>query len=126
MQTLSYGFKLPQSGDTGATLWTALQGDITQLNAHDHNGVNSKKIPPTSFATVIDDILAANWVAVGGKAGHFKQTMTIPTGLTFDDYVISFRDSVGIIYPTVVRLTNTTYDIYTIDNSQALTAVYGV
>lgn len=126
MLTLSFGFKKPQSGDKGSTLWTALQNNIQQLNDHTHNGTNSSGLPAQNFVTTTSTILAAAWSAVGLPAGHYKQTVTIPAGFNFDDFVISFRDSVGIIYPTIVRVSNTTYDIYTIDNTQEFTAVYGV
>lgn len=127
MQTLSYGYKLPQSGDKGAPLWTALEANITRLNGHTHNGTDSARLPVQNFDTTSQAISSASWSNAGLPTGHYKQTVTIPAGFTFDAFLISFRDEDGdIIYPEVVRLSNTTYEIYTIDNTQDYTAVYGV
>lgn len=126
MITLSYGYKKPQAMDKGNTLWSALEGNIQRLNDHTHDGVNSAKLPAQNFQTTIQVIPFASWDPTGLPLGFYKQSVSIPIGFTFDDFIISFRDSEGIIYPTIVRTSNTTYDIYTIDNTQDFIAVYGV
>lgn len=126
MITLSYGFKKPQDGDKGPVIFPAMVLNIQKVNDHTHDGTNSARLPAQNFGTTKQTILAAAWDATALPAGHFKQSVAIPAGFNFDDFVISFRDSVGIIYPTIVRTSNTTYDIYTIDNTQDFTAVYGV
>lgn len=127
MLTLSYGYKLPQSGDKGATLWQALEDNITRLNGHTHDGVNSSKLLVQNFQSTKQTILAANWVLSVTNPGHYSQTVTIPAGFTYDDFVIDFRDASNRkIYPGVTKLSNTTFTIFTIDNTQAFTAVYGV
>jgi hypothetical protein len=107
MLTLSYGFKKPQSGDKGPVVFPAMELNVQKINDHTHDGTNSAKLPAQNFTTTTQTIPHASWSGAGLPAGHFKQNMSIPAGFTFDANVISFRDSVGIIYPTIVRTENT-------------------
>lgn len=127
MTTLSYGFLLPASGDKGTALWNALQGDITQLNNHTHDGVNSAPIPGKNIASQTQSILAANWATYGGApTGFYRQLVTMLAGYTFDANVVTFRDSTGkYVYPTVEKNDATSFYIYSTDNTLALTAMYG-
>lgn len=126
MLTLGYGYKLPQAGDKGSTLWQALEDNITRLNGHNHDGVNSAKLSVQNFQSTKQTILAAAWVAATSP-GHYMQVVTIPAGFTYDDFVIDFRDATGRkIYPGISRIDNTSYTIFTLDNTLVVTAVYGV
>lgn len=125
MQTLTYGLKLPETGDQGTTLFTALEDNISQLDAHDHDGVNSPLLTPQSMPGIEQEILAASWVA-HGPTGHYRQQVTVPAGFDFDTVSISFRTDAGaIIYPTVEKVSATQYYVYTIDNTIDFNAVYG-
>lgn len=123
MQTLSYGYKKPESGDRGSVFWPALEDDIQQLNDHSHSGVDSVKLTSSSVTAVVQTINSASWADQGG--GTYKQTVTMPGGMAYDDYGIIFKLSAGdIIHPTVVKLTASTYDVYINDNTLTIKAVY--
>lgn len=127
MQTLSYGYKLPESGDKGSTLWTALEGDITRLNGHSHDGTDSTKLSAISVLATKQTIAHASWAAYSGPAGHYRQAVTMAAGYTFDENTIDFRDLNGCkVYPTVEKIDNTSFYIYTIDNTMDFLAVYGI
>lgn len=124
MQTLSNGFKLPDSGDQGPVVFPALEGNIQQLNDHTHNGTNSEKLSGTSIEPTAATILLANWVQIG-TTGRFKQTVTVPANITVDTATMQFRLPTGhMIFPTVEKVTATTYDVYTIDSSVDFTVLY--
>jgi hypothetical protein len=126
MLTLSYGYKLPQSGDKGSTLWTALQDDITRVNGHTHNGSDSAKIPVQNLTTTTQAITAAGWT-LGSSAGHYSQVITMPAGFTYDNFIIDFRDASNRkVYIGVTKFDATSFTIFSIDNTLTLTAIYGV
>lgn len=85
MLTLSFGYKLPETGDKGDVFFPALEDNIVRLNGHDHDGVNSSVLPSTSFAPTVITLLAANWVASGD---WFRQLVTLPGTVQFTDVLI--------------------------------------
>lgn len=126
MITLSYGYKKPQTGDRGSSFFTAMEQNIQRLNDHTHNGTDSAPLPAQSITGIPQAILAVNWVTYGGPTGFYRQQVTVPAGFDYDEVGISFRLSTGeIIYPTVERVSDTQYYIYTNDNTLAYVAVYG-
>jgi len=125
METLSFGYKKPESGDKGSALFTALEDDIQQLNDHDHDGTNSAPLTAQSIVGIVQTISSGSWVA-NGPTGFYRQLVTIPPGFDFDLVGISFRLTTGeVVLPTVERQSDTTYYVYTIDNSLSFLAVYG-
>lgn len=126
MQTLSYGFKKPQSGDTGAALFTALELDVQKMNDHTHNGTDSALLTSSSLSVTTQSVLSGAWSAQGG--GTYKQTVSMTGGLQFDDVNVSFRESVSgnPLFLTVEKVSGTSYDVYINDNSLTLTAFYGL
>ena len=123
MIVLSYGYKQPENGDKGSVWFPALNDNITRLNSHNHDGSNSAQLSSTSILKGSVSILAINWTSNG--TGSFKQDVTVPSGYNMDDYNIEFRLSGShIIYPTVERLTATTFRVYTLDNTLAYEAVF--
>jgi hypothetical protein len=126
MIVLTYGFKLPEAGDRGNTLFQALEDNITRVDGHTHDGVDSPLLTATAFVGIPQTILAANWVTYGGPAGHYRQLVTMSPGFFFDTCQISFRTTAGAyIYPTVERVSSTTYYVYSTDNTVNFVAVYG-
>lgn len=122
MQTLSNGYQKPQSGDRGTSLFTSLEDDIQRLNDHTHDGSNSNRLSGTSIIGVKQDI-AASWTA--GSNGLYTQDITMPALITFDDYGMSFRLADGShVFPTVERLSSTSYRLYLNDNTLAMKVVY--
>lgn len=124
MQTLSYGYLKPQSGDSGSIWFPAMEDNIVQLNGHNHNGVNSALLTSASMVPLTQSILAGAWVATTG--GTYRQIITMPVGLTYGLCYISFllTASGNQTYPTVEKISSTTYYVYTNDNSLGYTAVY--
>lgn len=119
MQTLSYGFKKPQNDDTGDVFWPALSANWQLVNDHTHDGVNT---PLVAVAT--QSLLSASWSAdLGG--GLYRQLVTLAGGRTFDGTSIEIRLSSGhVIFPTIEKVSSTTFYVYVNDNSLNLTAVY--
>jgi len=124
MITQSYGYITIENGDTGQPVFTALNANILRLNDHTHNGVNSAKLTITSVDGIAQNILSAAWVPTTG--GYFRQVVTLPPGLTWDKFTVTFNTPVlGYqAYPTVERLSTTTYYVYTIDSAEGFIAVY--
>lgn len=126
MITLTYGRKVPETGDRGAPLFQALEDNIARDDSHNHDGINSPLLTSQAFAGITDTLLAGNWVTYGGPIGHYRQAVTMHAGFLFDTSKISFRTSVGAyIYPTVERISNTQYYVYTTDNTINFLAMYG-
>ena len=125
MLTLSYGYKLPETGDKGTPLFDALEENIERINDHSHDGINSPALTAQSLQGVPDTILAANWSAFG-PTGHYRQLVTLIAGFDYDKVYMSFRKTTGeMIYPTVEKFSNTQYYVYTTDNTMNMVVVYG-
>jgi hypothetical protein len=123
---LTFGQKIPEAGDRGVPLFQDLEDNFTRLDSHNHDGVNSPLLTAQSFVGIAQTILAANWVTYGGPIGHYRQLVTMAPGFLFNTSKIGFRTTAGqYIYPTVERVSNTTYYLYTIDNTSDVVAVYG-
>lgn len=120
MQTLSYGYKKPANPDTGDLWFPALELDIQLLNDHTHDGTNSAPLATTSQA-----ISSAGWGAAAIGGGLYTQIITIPVSSLYSQVEIWFKLSTGeFVYPSIEKLTNTSYAIYTNDNSLNYVAYY--
>lgn len=124
MQTLSYGFQKPQSGDKGSVFFPALENNFQQLNDHTHDGSNSSPLTAKSSTAVTQAISSGAWVDQGG--GTYRQTVTMPSGIAWDTHAIELRDSSTNenMLLRVAKVTATTYYVYINDNSVSLTALY--
>lgn len=123
MQTLSYGFLKPESGDKGNVFFPALESDIQQLNDHTHNGLNSAKLTAASSTAVTQNVSAAGWASSGGR---YRQLVTLTGGLQYDEVAITIKDQVtkNPLLLSIERQSATTFYVYTIDNTLTLTIVY--
>lgn len=120
MQTLSYGYKKPVNPDTGDIVFPALEQDIQQLNDHNHDGVTSAPLASTS-----QNILPGAWAAAPIGGGLYRQLVTMPGTLQYDNVDIWFRLSSGeFVYPSIERASANTYYIYTNDNTLTYVARY--
>lgn len=126
-QVLSYGYTKPESGDRGtANFYTPMEDNIQQINDHNHNGTNSAPLTSQSITGITQSILAINWVTYGGPVGFYRQLVTTSAGFLYDTVDIKFRLSTGeYIYPTVEKVSSTTFYVYINDNTVSLTALYG-
>lgn len=131
MDTLSYGYKRPANGDTGATFWDNLSFNITRYNGHSHNGVDSAQL--TSIAiTVVQDttsLVAANWVLVSG--GLYRTLVTVPASITYDGYGLEFQitngtDSGYRVQLASLKVSNTTFYVYSNDATINVTILFTV
>jgi hypothetical protein len=119
MQTLSYGYKKPDSIDKGDTVFPALETNIQMLNDHTHDGSNSALL-----ATQTVSVSASGWSAVG-TSGLYRKTVTVPTGLNYDTCDVWVKRSTGErCYPTLERISSTQFYIYTNDSSLAYTCYF--
>jgi hypothetical protein len=123
MIVLSYGYKQPENGDKGSVWFPALNDNITRLNSHNHDGSNSSQLSATAILKGSVTCASGSWTSNG--TGSFKQDVTCPSGYNMDDYIIEVRISGShIIYPTIERLTATTFRIYTLDNTLTYVATF--
>lgn len=127
--TLSYGYVLPEDGDHGSVFFPALEDDITQLNSHNHNGTNSALLTVASIVGVADttSLVAASWVLVSG--GVYRILVTTPPGVNYSSYGRCFEITNGTdtgctFYPTTVKVSATTYYVYSNDNTITATILY--
>jgi len=124
--TTAKGYRKPSTGDRG--WYTDLEFNIDRSDAHRHDGVDSVTLSSTIITKTTQDALAASWVAQG--EGTFKQTLTMPASFTFNDMQVRFYVNGGTmdgqeVLLSVKKVSATTFDIYTGDNTLALKAVYG-
>lgn len=125
MLTLSYGFKKPETNDKGSVVFPALEGDIQQLNDHNHDGANSALIPPSSLTVVTQDVLSGGWIDQGG--GTWQQQVTLLPGFNFDNISLTIRTAAGhYAYPTLEKVSNTQILLKVNDPTLNLNLVYGV
>ncbi len=73
MQTLTYGFQLPEDQDKGPIVFPALEQNIQQLNDHSHNGIDSATLDRLALDSIPQALSAASWSSVGG--GIYRQTV---------------------------------------------------
>lgn len=120
MQTLSYGIQKPQNSDTGDVFFPALAANAQIQNDHNHDGVTSAPLASQS-----QSVLHANWTAAPIGGGVYLQLLTVPTGLSFDTCQVWFKLSTGqYVYPSVERVSSSTFNVFINDNSLDLTAYY--
>lgn len=128
-ETLSNGYKNPETGDRGSSWFADLNFNIERVNNHTHDGTNSELLNASNITKSSATISAGSWGSdLGGST--YKQTITLPGSFTFDNTILKFFISGGsadgqLIFPTVIKQSSTTYDVYINDNSQALKVVYG-
>lgn len=122
MDILTYGLKRPDTGDTG--FFDELEFNITQLDAHTHDGVTSALIGVTSISATTQAVSSAGWGSVSG--GIYSQVVTMTSPLTYDQSSISFRDSSTkeILHLKCVKASSNTFTVYSNDNTLALSVVY--
>lgn len=89
MQTLSNGYKLPETGDFGDEWFPALEDNITRVNGHSHNGTDSEKLSSDSIEALTDTIASGSF---GVDGSRFSATITLLSGMEVDSTQISFRD----------------------------------
>lgn len=120
MQTLTFGFQLPETGDKGSVFFPGLESNIAQMNDHDHNGTNSKQLSATALVATSIDLANTNWVLVAN--GIYRQLVTLPVAFDFQTKLIKYLINSGTrsgqtFHPQEERVSANTYYIYSNDNS---------
>lgn len=122
--TLTYGLKIPATGETMPAWCTILGDNATRTDGHSHNGTDSAILGSAAITKTTASILAVNWVATTG--GTYRQLVTLPGAYVMSQVSIEFLDASGNpLLLTVEKASTTTYYVYVNDNTLALTAVYG-
>ena len=118
MQTLSYGYKKPEPGDTGDSFYPAMSDNMQSVNDHTHNGTNSAPLDAGGVT-----VSSGSWGAVGGLPGIYEQVVTLPTGFTFANVTIWFVDTSEKVINLEYQYDSTnSFKVFTNDNSQEYTA----
>lgn len=128
MITTTYGYKIPENGDTGAPVFAALGGNATLVDAHTHNGINSAKITSSDLQRSTISLPSGSWVATSDGTG-FKQTVTCPGVYTLANSSFRFRVSSGahankIIHPTILPISVTSFEVVVNDSSLNLDILF--
>lgn len=130
MQTLTYTTNYPENNDPASVWWPAMAANAAQFDAHTHDGVTSAPLKSVIASAVTTQlILSTAWGSdLGGS--NFRQLITLPVisgvQLLFDSIQISMRltSNGNYIFPSIEKVSSTTYYVYTPDSSLAYTAVY--
>lgn len=124
MITLTYGYKKPETNDKGPIIFPAMEANIQQLNDHNHDGANSKKLTSASIDSVPQTVLAAGWVSLGG--GNYSQQVNLLPGYQYDLVSLNFRLLTGeYVYPSIQKVSQSIITLFTNDPSD-MVLVYGV
>lgn len=125
MQILSKGYKLPETGDFGDVWFPAIEDNITRLNGHKHDGVDSEQILSQNIMASVVTALVGSFVDQGD--GYWKATVATPSGLLVDNFTINFRDPTTKenIFAKFNKLTAASIDVY-INTPQTIEVVFGV
>ena len=123
MLTLSNGFKKPEINDKGPTVFPALEGNIQQLNDHNHDGDNSEKLLSSSIDPLTATLVSGDWSL--DADGIYKQTVSLPAALDYDKMSFEVRLPSGhLVFPQIEKVGSGSYDIFTNDNSVGFTVIY--
>ena len=125
MQTLTYGLKVPETGDRGSVWFPALEDNFERLDAHNHDGSDSPKLTAAATTVVTQSVASGSWVATTN--GTYRQLVTVPAAIaSIDEVRVQFRHTTtGDYYHLKTeKVSATTYYAYINDNSLTVTAVY--
>lgn len=120
MQTLSMGVFKPDNGDRGDVFYDRMADNCDWMNDHTHNGTNSALLASTTQA-----ISSASWAAAPIGGGLYVQTITMPGSYQYDACAMWFKLSTNeYVYPSIERVSATSYKIYTNNNALNYIANY--
>lgn len=127
MKILSYGYQLPETGDKGEKAFLPLEQNIQQLNDHSHNGEDSAVLSGSNIGSVQIQVPSSNWASYpGAPIGFLRQVVEMAPGFAFDLKNAQFRDASGhYVYPSVERIDQNSFYVYSIDPTLSLVANYG-
>lgn len=124
-QTLSFGFIIPENGDPARVWQPAIVSSLTQLNSHNHDGVNSAQINPASITKLQTSIVSGAWVNDGN--GNYSQVVNLPPAITeVNNYFIKIHnaDNGDFLFLSIERVTAGSFRVRVNDNTLNLVATY--
>lgn len=119
---LSNGYQNPSDTDNQQTWTEVIENNFSRLATHDHDGSDSTALAVTSITPTTQTIAASGWSSQGN--GLYRQQVTLPGTIQFDNINPLFKIDDDIIYPTVEKTGTQTYYIYINDSSKDVVAVY--
>ncbi len=111
---LTYGHKKPIDGESGSIFCPALENNIDLDDAHSHDGVTSEKIVGSNITKSTAQATSGSWAADGNG---WIQTVSLPSGYSYDTTNIVAKVSDDIIYPTIRKVSDTSFSVKVNDNS---------
>jgi hypothetical protein len=138
MLTTTYGYLNPSAGDLskGTNGWMAqVNFDITRLDGHSHNGVDSALLSINSYAAATVTAPSGSWGVNPGGSGlpstGYVQTVTTPASISeINNFSVKFLISTAgsrqyqpleLFY---ARITGTSFKLYSSDNSIDVLCVF--
>ena len=126
MQTLSYGWKKPQTGDKGDTFFPALEDNIQKSNDHTHDGSNSAKIDTSNLNKTTVSVTNSGWTASGDL---YRKSVTFPGTYTQANSMYRIKADGGTydgedISAKTEYIDNTHFYLYSPVNNQAFKVLF--
>ena len=130
MNLSKYGYEIPEAGDESSTEWQpGITKNWERLNNHSHNGIDSAKIAFANIQKVSTLVYQADWVATGN--GDYSAIVNLPAGYTFNNTTMVFTistvghtDEGARIYPGIVKISNTSFNVFVNDNTIDLEVLF--
>jgi len=125
MITLSKGFKLPETGDFGDVWFPALEDNITQLNSHKHDGVDSEKLSGSDLEISTVTALVGSFTDQGN--GYYRALVLCPGGLAVSSFRVSMRDPTSFepIFGKIELASTAAVYVY-LNSPQTVEVIFGV
>lgn len=126
--TTTYGYKKPSIGDKQNVWTSALEHNIDRGDLHAHDGITAPKIESKNLTKTIQSINNTGWTLISN--GNYQQTVAMAagyafsTGLSIKFFVDGGLEDSAEVYLSIEKVTDTSFKIYTNDNTLSLKAVY--
>jgi len=127
MKITSYGYFIPEAGDSSATKekWMEkLSKNWVKQDIHSHDGINSPLVNFSNIQKKTKTIEAVDWEIFGNK---YRAKVIMPSGYDFDNAYLKVNiDNFPHTYhgaelnPTITQYDSTSFWLYTIDNTLRL------
>ena len=122
--TLTYGIYKPEDGDKGKPLFEKLEENWEQVDGHNHDGVNSPKLPSSSLQHTSQNITSVAWVSQPN--GMYRQLVSAVGGIVFVGFELVFRNTANgdRLYLDTEKVAASQFYVYSNDNSIDVTIYY--
>jgi hypothetical protein len=117
MKVINGWLKQPNNYDH--EFWQYNDFNINELAFHVHDGEKGDKLPPSSLTQV-----SASFQTTTSDGSFYKDTITLPTGMTFDQTSISFFLSGVRVMLEYSKVDDDNYDVWSPYNDLTYEARY--